>query len=324
MDSRFQRSLKQVLYVLLFVFIFLNIVSSFHAYKFTHFYDSSTATIKKPESMTGWEKAKVILFGVNYSKRPITTKPANAFQTFHVTTIDGLVLEGWYVSKPGAKGTVILFHGHGGNRSGVVNEADAFSNMGYNVCMIDFRAHGNSAGNTCTIGYNESKDVKAAYDFVVAKGEKNIILWGISLGAATITKAMVDFKSIKPAKVILEMSFGSLTEAVKGRLKMMHLPPQPFATLLTFWGGTENGFWAFGHNPSEYVRQLQVPTLVQWGKNDVRVTEDETVKIFGNLKTHQKKLVIYERSGHQSLLTNEREKWLSNVGSFLEAPATTF
>ena len=306
------------------IFIFLNIISAFHAYKFTHFYDSFTTTPKKPEFIAGWEKAKVILFGVNYSKRQITTKPANTFQTFHVTTIDGLVLEGWFVLRPTAKGTVILFHGHGGNRSGVVNEADAFSDLGYNVCLIDFRAHGNSDGNTCTIGYDESKDVKAAYDFVVAKGEKNVILWGISLGAATITKAMVDFKDIKPAKVILEMSFGSLTEAVKARLRMMHLPPQPLATLLTLWGGTENGIWAFAHDPGEYAKQLQIPVLVQWGRNDARVTVDETVEIFGNIKTQQKKLVVYEKSGHQSLLTNEREKWISNVKSFLETPVTTF
>jgi len=160
----------------------------------------------------------MILFGVNYPKRPVTATPANTYQTFHVTTNDGLMLEGWYVPKQDAKGTVILFHGHGGNRSGVVNEANAFNDFGYNVCMIDFRAHGNSQGNTCTIGYKESADVKAAYEYVAAKGEKNIVLWGISLGAATITKALVDYKEIKPKKVILEMSFGSLTEAVKGRL----------------------------------------------------------------------------------------------------------
>ena len=267
---------------------------------------------------SGWEKTKSILFGMNYPKRRITAVPSLPYQTFYTETKDGIRLEGWYVPKREAKGTVILFHGHGGNKSGVVSEAEAFYNFGYNVCMADFRAHGNSEGNTCTIGYKESEDVKAIYDYVTAKGEKNIILYGISLGAATITKAITDHKEIKPSKVILEMPFASLTEAVKGRLRIMHLPAQPFAALLTFWGGTEHGFWAFEHNPEEYAANIHVPVLLQWGQNDARVTDEETKTVFNNLASKQKRLVVYEQSGHQSLLNNEPQKWMSSVKRFLE------
>ena len=87
----------------------------------------------------------------------------------------------WYRSIPDAKGTVALFHGHGGNKSDILPEAFAFMRMGYNIFLLDFRAHGNSEGHTCTIGFNESEDVKLAYDFIRAKGEKNLVLWGVSL-----------------------------------------------------------------------------------------------------------------------------------------------
>jgi alpha-beta hydrolase superfamily lysophospholipase len=310
--------LKRIGIVLLILFIFLNTIAAFHAYKFTHFYNQAKVEFKRPEQMSGWEKTKAVLFGVDYHKRPLTASPSLPYQTFQVESTDGISLEGWYVQKAESKGTVILFHGHGGTRSGTVTEAEAFYNFGYNVCMVDFRAHGNSEGNICTIGYNESADVKAVYDFIAKKGEKNIILWGISLGAATITKALTDYKEIKPSKVILEMPFGSLDEAVKGRLRLMHLPEQPFATLLTFWGGTEQGFWGFDHNPSEYAKNIRVPVLLQWGRNDARVTEAETASIFSNLATNQKQMVVYNESGHESLLKSEREKWLRSVKSFLE------
>jgi len=313
-----RKLLKSVGVFAITIFLLLNVVSAFHAYKFTHFFDRGSTTITKPEHMIGWQKAKAILFGINYTKLPITTTPANPYQTFSVATSGGYKLEGWYIPRPNAQGTVIMFHGHGGNKSGPVKEANAFHDFGYNICMIDFRAHGNSAGNICTIGFKESADVKAAYDFVSAKGDKNIILWGVSLGAATITKAIVDYPDIKPAKVILEMSFGSLTDAVKGRLRIMHLPLQPFTALLTFWGGTEQGFWAFGHKPEEYVKSIRVPVLVQWGKLDQRVSQQETEEIFKNIPSRQKRLVIYDRSGHQSLLVNETEKWMKNVKLFLE------
>ncbi len=302
---------------LLTLFILLNVIVAFHAYKFTHFYNNEASLVRRPELMSGWEGTEAILFGVDYFKSKISNKPDYPYQTFRTTTNDGILLEGWYIPKDSAKGTVILFHGHGGSKSNIVTEADTFHNLGYNVCMTDFRAHGNSEGNTCTIGYDESADVKATYDFIVSKGERNIILYGISLGAATISKAMNDYKDIQPSKVILEMPFASLQDAVKGKLRIMHLPSQPLTALLIFWGGVEQGFWTYHHKPSEYAKNIHVPVLLQWGKNDTRVTEPETNIIFKNLASEQKQLVIYNKSGHQSLLKNEPEKWIYSVKSFL-------
>ncbi|MCW3106548.1 MAG: alpha/beta fold hydrolase [Segetibacter sp.] len=309
---------KGLAIVLITLFICLNIVVAFHAYKFTHFYDKNTTVVKKPELMSGWEETEAILFGVSYSKLPLSNHPAHRFQKFYTKTTDDIVLEGWYIPQAPSKGTVILFHGHGGNRGSILTEANSFYSLGYNVCMVDFRAHGDSQGNVCTIGYNESADVKAAYDYVTSKGETNIILWGISLGAATITKAMTDYKDIHPAKVILEMPFGSLTDAVKGKLRIMHLPLQPLTTLLTFWGAVEQGFWTFSHKPSEYAKNIHVPVLLQWGKNDLRVTEAETEEIFHNLPLRKKQLVIYNKSGHESLAAKEPAKWNAAVKAFLE------
>ena len=268
--------------------------------------------------MTGLEKASAILFGVDFPRSPVVDSYPLPHETFHLQTSDGYTLEGWYAPHDSAKGTVILFHGHAGNRAGVALESFAFLGLGYNVCLVDFRAHGNSSGNTCTIGYNEAADVKATYDFVKEKGEKNIVLWGVSLGAATIIKAMADYKDIQPSKIILQMSFGSLADAVNGRLRMMGLPQQPLSTLLTFWGGMEQGFWGFGFKPYLYAKAITTPVLYQWGQSDQRVTQAETEAIYANLASPRKKLVIYENCGHESLLKAQPEKWTAEVYNFLK------
>ncbi|WP_207497309.1 alpha/beta hydrolase [Aridibaculum aurantiacum] len=309
--------LKRIIYFVLFLFIFLNIVAAFHAYKFTRFYESDKAYTKKPEQMSGWEKTKVILFGVDYVKRPIVDKPSIPYEDVVLRTSDDLDLKAWYAPASNATGTVIMFHGHGGTRSGVLSEMKAFHEFGYNVLAIDFRAHGKSDGNTCTVGYHEDADVMAAYEHIAAKGESNIILWGISMGAAAIARTMAEHENIKPKKVILEMPFATLEEAVEARLRMMKLPEEPFATLLTFWGGLQNGFWAFGHRPVDYVKEINTPVLVQWGRNDSRVSESETTSIFENIPTEEKRLVVYENSGHESLLRKEPAKWVTNVAAFL-------
>jgi uncharacterized protein len=306
---------KSLLIIVAVFFVFLNVVVMFHAYKFTHFYEAGEVIRKAEKDKTGWDKTKEMLFGFNTPKQK-NIAPDSAFKTIYLTTSDGFKLEGWLTNVPNAKGSIAMFHGHAGKKTDVLNEALAFQKMGYNTLMVDLRAHGNSQGNTCTIGYNEGEDVKSAFDYLQKTGDKNIILYGISLGAAAVTKAVNDH-DMAIAKLILEMPFGTLSEAVVGRVKMMGLPAQPIATLLTFWGGIEHGFWAFNMKPMEYAKKIKCPVLIQKGRLDPRVTDAEANTIFGNITT-DKKLVFYDSSGHQSLCTKENEKWLSEVSAFLQ------
>lgn len=298
-----------------------------HAWKFTHFYDDPA--LRKPSEPGLLATTSFILAGNKIPRRLNDSVPSVPFTTVPLSTDDGLELQGWSIPCFGFyedslatlrstmnyhKGTVILFHGHASCRSAILPEAKAFLKMGYHVFMIDFRAHGNSGGEQCMIGMKESADVKAAYDYVVKSGEKNIILFGVSMGAATVTKAINDYH-ITPSKVILEMPFGSMLQATRGKLAIMGLPGA-IAPLLTFWGGTLNGEWAFNYQPANYAQQFSCPVLLQWGRNDPRVTMAETNAIYNNIKS-SKKLVVYEQSGHESLLKKEPVKWFENVKLFL-------
>lgn len=310
-----KRLIKILLRTLLIVFIFINIVTAFHAYKFTHFYNAGDITVKQEEN--GWDKTGDILFGIDVAKKPNSITTDSSFETIYLTTKDGIKLQGWYLKTAGtAKGTVVMFHGHGSTKSGIILESEEFRKMGYNTLLMDFRAHGSSGGNTTTIGYYEAEDVYLAYDFIKNKGEKNIVLWGISMGAAAISKAISD-DDLQPSKIILEMPFGSIVKAAEGRIKMMHLPPEPLAALITFWGGTEHGFWAFNMKPAEFVKKINCPVLLQWGNNDPRVTRGEIDLIYANI-TAPKKLVVYAGAAHESLCKKENEKWMSEVQNFLK------
>ena len=311
------RLLKFLLRTILLLFILLNIITAFHAYKFTHFYESSEAPVNKNEIKSGWGITKDILFGINAYKQKNKVLPDSVAGMVYLTTKDDIKLQGWYMkSNAPAKGTVILFHGHASKKTAVLEEAEGFRKMGYNTLLIDFRAHGSSGGNTSSIGYYETEDVKLAYDYIKEKGEKNIILWGISMGAAAVSKAMSDYP-LQPAKIILEMPFASILQAAEGRIKMMGLPGQPLATFITFWGGAEHGFWAFKMKPSEFVKQIKCPVLLQWGRNDPRVKQEETDLIYANI-TAPKKLVVYESAAHESLCEKEHAKWMSEVEDFLD------
>jgi uncharacterized protein len=306
---------KGLFVTVLILFVLVNVITAFHAYKFTHFYDAGEMPIKDPKQKTTWDKTSDILFGGKAIKQQ-NEKADSANETIYLTTNDNLKLEGWYNKVDSAKGTVCLFHGHGGKKSGNNMEAASFRKMGYNTLQVDLRAHGNSQGNTCTIGFYEGEDVKLAYDFIKNKGEKNIMLWGISMGAATITKAVNDYTGLKPTKIILEMPYGTILEATEGRIKMMGLPAEPLARFVTFWGGVEHGFWAFNLKPTEYAKKINCPVLLQWGSSDPRVSKKEIDAIYSNISA-TKKLVVYEDCVHESLCKKQNEKWVSEVSGFL-------
>ncbi|HEV7424539.1 MAG TPA: alpha/beta fold hydrolase, partial [Candidatus Paceibacterota bacterium] len=282
---------------------------------FTHFYEHGTVKSVAEQTNGFWGKARVALLGLKLEKL-IGSVPDSAYTDVKLKSKDGLTLDAWLIRMPNAKGTIAIFHGHGSEKSANLSQSNEFNEIGYSTLLVDFRAHGQSDGNTCTIGYREAEDVKLVYDYLKNMGENQIILYGISLGAATITKAIADY-NLMPEKIILEMPFGSLPATVEGKMRMAGLSSEPFGGLLTFWGGTINGFWAFNMKPIEFVKKIKCPVLLQWGRKDKGVSETEINELFKNISS-SKELVVYENSGHQNLCENEPDKWEEAVGTFLQ------
>jgi uncharacterized protein len=308
--------MKRFLRILLALFLLLNLSAVFHAWKFTHFYPSGQFRNKLPEQMNALEKTKTILLGVRISKSRLKHTPATTYKTVHLHTSDNLTLEGWWITVPNAKGSVVLFHGYNGAKDGPLPEADYFRSLGYNTFLLDFRAHGNSEGSACTVGYKEAEDVQLAYNYAKEAGKAPVILWGVSMGASAILRAVPAF-GLQPKALILEAPFATLTDAVKGRMRAVGLPGTPLSQLLTFWGGLEHGFWGFSYQPAADAKEIKLPTLLNWGTDDNRVMRTETDAIYRNLGTKHKRLVIFEQSGHQSFCRNEGSKWKKQVKEFL-------
>jgi pimeloyl-ACP methyl ester carboxylesterase len=207
--------------------------------------------------------------------------------------------------------------GYGGDKSQMLTDADELLKMGYNTLLVDFMGSGGSEGNETTIGVKEAEEVKSCYDYLAQRGEKKILLFGTSMGAAAILKAINDYH-LNPAAVILECPFGTMYQTTCARFRLMHVPAFPMAGMLMFWGGTQNGFWAFSHNPVEFAKSVKCPALLLWGEQDDKVSRAETDEIFANLQG-RKVLGTYPHSGHENYLKKDKEKWVKDVGGFLDS-----
>jgi alpha-beta hydrolase superfamily lysophospholipase len=313
---------KWTIRILLFQFLLMNISASLHAWKFTHFYTDPELLVSRPSSGNIFIKTWKLFSGIRFPRSLINSPPSFPIDTVRFTTADGTNIDSWYSRTDSiARGTVILFHALSTNKKYLVREAAEFRERGFNVLLVDLRGHGNSGGNITSLGYRESEEVKLAYDHIKKSGEKNIFLWGVSLGAVIITKAFNDY-DIQPSGVILEMPFACLQSHLEARSRVLGFPEEPFGWLVTAWVGIERGYYGFGLRTTNYVKKINCPVLMQWGNHDKYVLPEETQTIFDNITGTNKRLVIYDGAEHQSLLGYDPEKWKREVGAMLQDPGS--
>lgn len=312
--SRLKSFWKVLGFLFLAVFFLMNIMAYNHAKKFTRYSAATGEKRTKLSELSGLQLASVLLFGINNPKPQNDSVPQSSYNTLNL----GIErkLEAWYIPADSSRGTVIIFHGYSGNKSQFVKNADIIHGMGWDVLLVDFYGCGGSEGFESTIGYKEAQDVKTAYDHVKASNTKPIVLYGSSMGSAAVMKAVSE-NMVKPDRVILECPFGNMRSAVDSRVRSMKAPAIPFTDLFMFWGSVQNGFWTYDHNPEDYARKINVPTLLLYGEKDERVPRAETDLIYTNLKG-PKKLVTFPEAKHESYLKKYTPEWTSAVQQFLD------
>ena len=66
---------KRIVRLLLLMFLFLNIMAAFHAYKFTHFGSEKNTLTQNPEKLGVVDKISALVFGVSLP-RPVNSRPS--------------------------------------------------------------------------------------------------------------------------------------------------------------------------------------------------------------------------------------------------------
>ena len=310
-----KKVLKRIAIVAFIFFCIGNFIVYNHVYRFTHFSESVKNKTKRPEELSFLEKMQTMVMGVSIPKPENKTEPDRNYETILLKSKEDL--EAWYIEVPDAKGVVIMFHGYSSSKSSLLEYAEEFNAKAYSTLLVDFMGSGGSTGQLTTIGFEESTDVKTAYEFVRERNtNKEIVLFGCSMGAVSIMKSIVDY-NIEPHKIILECPFGSFKETTKTRFQAMGLPSFPFVDLLMIHGSIQLGFNPYKHKPIDYAKEITTPTLLLFGEKDERVSMQSIEEIFANLNGI-KKLGIMKNSGHEIYLNDDRETWNALLDEFLK------
>ncbi len=107
---------------------------------------------------------------------------------------------------------VLLFHGVADNRTGVLEHGRILLLAGYDVVMMDARAHGASDGAMATYGWIERNDTRAIVEALEStEHPRHLFALGESMGAGIALQSAAIEPRIEA--VVAEASFANLREA---------------------------------------------------------------------------------------------------------------
>ena len=145
----------------------------------------------------------------NYSGDQLTVD----IKEVKITTQDNIELLAWYHEK-NLKDykTILYFHGNAGSLENRIHKLNHFKNLDINFLIIAWRGFSGNEGKPSEKGLYE--DGESAVKWLLNKGieEKNIILYGESLGTGIATHIS---QNKNFAGVILETPFTSMVDVAK-------------------------------------------------------------------------------------------------------------
>ncbi len=132
----YKKAFKISVLTFIFIFVLLNIVAIFHAYKFTHFDSSISDKTNDPKKLTTFQKITTLCFGINNPKPINEIFPKSNYETIILKS--NKKIECWNIKVANSKGTVVIFHGYSGQKSSMLKHSDIFNDLGFNTLLVDF------------------------------------------------------------------------------------------------------------------------------------------------------------------------------------------
>ncbi len=236
---------------------------------------------------------------------------------------DGLKLFARYYHKVDGAPIMLKVHGYNGCPlrdfcGGGVESID----KEYNVLLIDQRSHEHSEGKTTTFGIKEKNDIVSWCKYLIKRFGKDtkIVLYGISMGAATVLMASAHKKLPKNVKgVVADCSYSSPKDIIiKVATEDMHLPGKLFFPLIKLGARVFGHFGLTSDSPVKAVKKTRLPLLIIHGTADSFVPYHMSEKIFEAAAPKDKKLLLFKGAYHGISYMNNEKVYIGELRAFME------
>ena len=232
---------------------------------------------------------------------------------------DGLILYADRFIQKNPKGRILLFHGY---RSMAETDfacvMESYYNKGFELILVDQRAHGKSAGNWIGFGVLERKDCLAWIRYLNREfGAIPTYLCGISMGASTVLMATGQPLPKNIRGVIADCGFTSPKEIISHIIKQkLHLPSPLLLPILSIFSKIFAGYFFGEYSVAEAMKNNTLPILFIHGKADRFVPTEMSIQNY-NACHSKKKLILVDDAGHGTAFLQDRAHVEKEILDFL-------
>lgn len=258
----------------------------------------------------------------NGQRSPILRKPSEygmEYEDIFFPSLDGTVLQGWFIPSPGSKKLIVANHpmtcnrygfpghlegygGFGGFEVNFLPHYKALHEAGYHVICYDLRNHGISdtgCGGICgALGYYEARDVAGSMIYARSRPETKDCSLGLlsrCMGGNATIHAMTlfpeHFASVKAMILVQAVSGHTFVEQGAKNLGL-----DVAATTKAFDKRIHDltGFHLSELTPIPYAKNVTCPTLFAQVRKDSLIDSKDSQEIFDNLGSKMKDMIWIE------------------------------
>lgn len=243
------------------------------------------------------------------------------YNVVYIETIDGLTLytEEYIQPEPTNK-WLIAVHGYTSTHNTVTDIAAEFYEKGYNVIVPDLRGHGLSEGDWITMGDKDGRDVVTIAEYIVSKNsDAEIILFGQSMGAATVMMASGEEDLPEQVKLVIEdcgytHAATMFAEQIEFRFG---IPSFPILDIASFVGTIQAGINLKTISPIDNIAKSDLPMLFIHGMDDGYVLPYMVDELYESYNG-EKAILKIDGADHTAARNIERERYYETVYNFID------
>lgn len=215
---------------------------------------------------------------------------------------DGLNLYGQYFDF-GFNRAVIIIPGRCESLMYSYFFSEPFEKAGFNVLVIDIRAHGISDGKYDHVGVGEHRDViewgKMLHDQF---GNEELWIMGICMGANTAILSLIESDCPDYFKgLVSEGMYISFKENFKQHMVYDHHPTFPIIPMVMALIKKHTGTDVDSIRPIDLIDQIKVPVLFIAGRNDFYSKAECTKMLYEKCGAERKEIVWFTEGNHSHL-----------------------
>lgn len=214
---------------------------------------------------------------------------------------------------------VVVIHGYTSKGTDMSKFARNFYKMGFNVLVPDLLGHGRSGGTTITMGGIDSKDIIRWTDKIsIAYENSKILLFGISMGAATVLNTLGKNPVNNVVAFIEDSGYVKLEELFSYQLKKLFNIPKflvlPSASVVTKIRGKYN---IKDVDATAGIKNTNLPGLILHGDKDDFVPVENAYKVYELLNT-KKEIKIFKDAIHVEAGFSDKYNYWEIVEKFVK------